>query len=258
MSGSMCGSGGNIPEELSREVMLLGESAVKRLINATVALFGVGGVGGTCAEALCRSGIGHIILIDGDSVARSNLNRQLIATQATIGRRKVEAARERLLSINPDMRVDAMDIFCDAGNIDTVPLSQCDMVIDAIDTVTSKLLIIECCHELGVPVISCMGAGNKLDPSRFEVSDIAKTSMCPLARVMRKELRARGIEHLPVVYSREPALSPINGNTDDTSGQPDMAHRPHVKQTPGSAAFCAPAAGLLAAAEAVRLLIAEQ
>ena len=234
-----------IPEEFSREALLIGEEAVARLMNSTAAVFGLGGVGGIAAEALCRSGVGRLMLIDGDRVSRSNINRQIFATQESIGRKKTECAAERLRAIYPGAELELYGVFYDEHTAESVPVGRCGVVIDAIDTVASKLLLIENCVRLGVPVISCMGAGNKLDPSRFEAADLAKTSMCPLARVMRKELKKRGIEHVRVIYSREPAIEPA----------PDAPVREHSRRpVPGSAAFCAPAAGLLAAAEAVRVL----
>ncbi|MBE6753829.1 MAG: tRNA threonylcarbamoyladenosine dehydratase [Ruminococcaceae bacterium] len=236
------------PEEFSRTAMLLGDDALERLMNSTVAVFGLGGVGGQCAEALCRAGVGHLLLVDGDAVSRSNINRQLLATQDTVGMRKTEAARQRLLSINPALEVQLRDVFYSADTADSVDLSRCDCIVDAIDTVTAKLLLIERAYALGVPVISCMGAGNKLDPSRFEAADIYKTTMCPLARVMRKELRKRGIPSLRVIYSQEEAITP-QGEAEDSQ---------RSRTTPGSASFCAPAAGLLAAAEAVRTVLSEQ
>ena len=235
---------GNIPESFSRTAMLLGEEGVERLMGATVAVFGLGGVGGQCAEALCRAGVGRLLLIDGDEVARSNINRQVIATENTIGMRKTAAAKERLLSINPQLDAVEYDIFYSAETADSIDLSGCACIVDAIDTVTAKLLLIERAQAMGIPVISCMGAGNKLDPSRFEVTDIYKTQMCPLARVMRKELKKRGIPSLRVVYSQEEAIKPQGEVTDSVR-----------RSVPGSASFCAPAAGLLAASEAVRMIL---
>lgn len=233
-----------LPEEFCRTALIMGEEAVFRLMDSTVAVFGLGGVGGQTAEALCRAGVGRLMLIDGDTVARSNINRQVIATQASIGRRKTEVCRERLLSINPSVQIEEYDLFYDAETAAQVDISKCACVVDAIDTVSSKLLLAELCHKNGVPMISCMGAGNKLDPSRFEAADIYETSVCPLARVMRTELRKRGIPSLRVVYSREPAIKPKAEAEQRFSGRP----------SPGSASFCAPAAGLLAAAEAVKMI----
>lgn len=237
-----------VPEEFCRTALLLGNEAVERLGRSTAAVFGLGGVGGQAAEALCRSGVGRLILIDNDTVARSNINRQIIATQDSLGRKKTEVCRERLLSINPNAEIITHDIFYDQATAELVRLADCDCVIDAIDTVSSKLMLLTECDRIGVPAVSCMGAGNKLDPSRFEIADIYETSVCPLARVMRTELRKRGIKSLRVVYSREPAIKPTMPSEARHSGRP----------SPGSASFCAPAAGLLAAAEAVRLLLAGQ
>ena len=234
----------NIPEEFIRTALLMGEDAVRRLMNSRVAVFGLGGVGGQCAEALVRAGVGHLTLIDGDSVSRSNLNRQLIATQSAIGRRKVEVCKERLLDIIPFADIETLDIFYTAETANAVDVSAFDCVVDAIDTVSSKLMLAELTYKAGVPMISCMGAGNKLDPAQFEVTDINKTTFCPLARVMRKELKKRGVPSLRVIYSREPAIEPKCEAETRYSGRP----------TPGSASFCAPAAGLLCAAEVVKLL----
>ena len=237
----------NIPEEFSRTAVLMGEAAVEQLMNSRVAVFGLGGVGGQCAEALVRAGVGHLLLIDGDSVSRSNLNRQLIATQSAIGRRKVDVCRERLLDIIPFADVQVLDVFYTAETADAVDISAFDCVVDAIDTVSSKLMLAELAYHAGVPVISCMGAGNKLDPAQFEVTDINSTTFCPLARVMRKELKKRGVPSLRVIYSREPAIAPRSEVEARYSGRP----------TPGSASFCAPAAGLLCAAEVVKILTSD-
>ncbi|MBQ4313278.1 MAG: tRNA threonylcarbamoyladenosine dehydratase [Clostridia bacterium] len=235
-----------MPEEMTRTAIVLGEEAVSRLVGAKVAVFGIGGVGGYTVEALCRAGVGHFIIVDGDCVSRSNINRQIIALQDTVGRPKVEVMAERMRQINPAVRIDKYECFYDKETADSIPLEGCDCVVDAIDTVQCKLLLIERCQELSIPVISCMGAGNKLDPSRFEVADIYDTSMCPLARVMRKECGKRGIKSLRVVYSREEAAEP----------KYDTGERRHSgRPVPGSLPFCAPAAGLLAAAEAVRLIL---
>ncbi len=235
----------HVPEEFCRTALLLGDEAVGRLAKSTVAVFGLGGVGGQAAEALCRSGVGRLILVDNDTVARSNINRQIIATQDTVGRRKTDVCRERLLSINPEAEIITHDLFYEEANAHEVDLSMCDCVVDAIDTVTSKLYLLTFCDKTGIPAVSCMGAGNKLDPSRFEAADIYETSVCPLARVMRTELRKRGVKSLRVIYSREPAIKPVQPAEQRHSGRP----------SPGSTAFCAPAAGLLAAAEAVKLLL---
>ncbi len=214
---------------LSRTEMLLGADALKRLKEARVAVFGVGGVGGYVTEALARSGIGHLDLIDADVVAVSNLNRQIYALHSTIGKPKVEAARDRILDINPDCEVRTYQMFFLPENKDQFDFTQYSYIVDAIDTVSGKLAI----AEAGVPMISAMGAGNKLDPSRFEVADIYETSVCPLAKVMRQECRKRGIRKLKVVYSKETAL-PVQG------------------RTPGSVAFVPGAAGLVIAGAVIR------
>ena len=220
-----------IPESLARTALLLGEEALEKLKNARVAVFGVGGVGGYCVEALARSGIGALDLIDSDTVALSNLNRQIIALRSTVGRLKVEVAAERVRDINPD-RFD---------------FRAYDYVVDCIDTVKGKLALAEQAQEAGTPIISAMGAGNKLDPTRFEIADIYETSVCPLARVMRTECRKRGIRRLKVVYSRETPLAPRDTGSNEKKG----AH-----PAPGSIAFVPSVAGLILAGEVIRELIA--
>lgn len=235
--------------EFSRTELLIGKEGVELLSRSHVAVFGIGGVGSYTVEALARSGIGTLSLFDSDTVTLTNLNRQLIATHETIGIPKVQAAKERILTINPDARVFAWDTFYDASCAGRFPLSQYDYVVDAIDTVSSKLLLAEQAAALHVPILSCMGAGNKLDPTKFEVTDIYRTSMCPLARVMRSELRKRGIPKLKVVYSTEPAITPRQ-SAEDTC-PPGSSRR----QTPGSVAFVPSVAGLIAAAEVVKDLL---
>lgn len=227
-------------ERFSRTVRLIGQTALDRLAAARVVLFGVGGVGSYTAEALCRAGVGQITLVDGDVVAESNLNRQLVALTSTIGLPKAEVMKARMLDINPDADVRALNLFYDASTANQIDLSAFDYVVDAIDSVASKLLLIERCHSLSVPCISCMGAGNKLNPSLFEVEDIAKTSVCPLARVMRRELKQRGILHHTVVYSKEPPVNQDGG------------------RTPASISFVPSAAGLVLAGAVVRDLIDEK
>lgn len=200
----------NIKPELSRTAMLIGGDGVKALMGAHIALFGVGGVGGYAAEALARAGVGTIALIDGDTVSLSNINRQIIALHLTVGRPKVEVMAERIADINPDCRVIPYNIFYSAENADAINFADFDYIADAIDTVTSKLIIATRARDAGVPLISAMGTGNKTDPTRLELTDISKTDTCPLARVMRRELKARGIEHMNVVFSREPAATPIS------------------------------------------------
>lgn len=225
----------------SRTRMLLGDLAMDRLKAARVAVFGIGGVGGHAVEALVRSGIGALDLIDSDRVALSNLNRQIIATHNTLGMRKVEAARDRILSINPDCQVKTYPIFYLPETADQFDFTQYDYVVDAIDTVAGKVQLIEAAQAAQVPVISSMGAGNKLDPTAFRVADISKTSVCPLARVMRRELRKRGIQHVKVVYSTEPPLTP--GPSDEETRR---------RSTPGSTAFVPAVAGLILAGEVIK------
>ena len=196
-------------DQFIRTRLLVGDGPINKLNAAKVAVFGVGGVGGFCVEALARAGVGTLHLYDDDTVSESNLNRQLIALHSTIGKPKVDVMAERVLDINPNCDVKAIPMFYLPENADSVDLSQYDYVVDAIDTVAAKLELVKRCHELNVPIISAMGSGNKLDPSAFVVTDISKTQGCPLARVMRKELRKRGINHLKVVYSEEEPLTPM-------------------------------------------------
>ena len=192
-----------VKEEHIRSAMLLGEDAIKKLTTARVAVFGVGGVGGYVCEALARAGVGELHLFDNDVVSLSNINRQIIALHSTVGRSKVEVMRERILDINPDCRVVTHQIFYLPENADNFPLSDFDYVADAIDTVSAKIELAVRATAAGIPLISAMGTGNKLDATRFCVTDLSKTSGCPLARVMRRELKARGITHLKVVYSTD-------------------------------------------------------
>ena len=235
-----------MPEQDSRTRLLLGDAAVERLRGCRVAVFGLGGVGSYAVEALARAGVGALDLIDSDVVAESNLNRQLIATRSTLGLPKVEAAAARVRDIDPTIRVTPRRCFYlpeTAGDFD---FRDYDYIVDAIDTVTGKLRLVEDARAAGTPIICAMGTGNKLDPSRLRAADISQTRICPLARVMRKELRKRGIEHLRVVYSEE---EPREGGAPET----DNGRR----CTPGSAAFVPGAAGLLLAAEVVKDLTAD-
>lgn len=224
----------------SRAELLLGEEALHKLRSARVALFGIGGVGSFAAEALARGGVRHITLVDGDTVSITNINRQLIALHSTVGKEKTAVMAERIADISPETEVETYPVVYGAENRDLLDFSTYDYVIDAIDTVTSKLILIEEAKKAGVPVISCMGTGNKFHPERFEVTDISKTSVCPLAKVMRKELKVRGIKNVKVVYSKEepqkPAESPETGK----------------RQIPGSLSFVPPVAGLLLAGEVIR------
>ena len=231
-------------EQFFRTQMLLGTPALERLQKARVAVFGLGGVGGYTVEALARSGIGQLDLIDSDSVSISNLNRQILATHSTVGMQKVEAARKRVLDINPDCIVRTHAVFYTPETADQFDFAEYDYIVDAIDTVTGKLQLVERAYAAGTPIICCMGTGNKLDPAGFEVADISKTSMCPLARVMRKELAKRGIKHLTVVYSKEEAMTP--------TGWEEEAAAIGKRQIPGSVAFVPGTAGLILAGEVIK------
>lgn len=232
-------------EMFSRTKLIYGEKAMDRLAKCRVAVFGVGGVGGYVVEALARSGIGALDIIDNDKVALSNINRQIIATTKTIGMYKVDAAKERIKDISPDCEVRTYKIFYLPDTQDQFDFHEYDYVVDAIDTVTGKLTIIENAKKADVPVISSMGAGNKVYPSAFEVADLYKTSVCPLAKVMRKECKKRGIDSLKVVYSKEPPMEPINDYIDSS----EMA--PGRRSIPGSTAFAPSVAGLIIAGEIV-------
>ena len=231
-------------ERFVRTKALIGDEGMMRLSNAKVVLFGVGGVGSYAAEALVRSGIGTLTFIDGDTVAKSNINRQLIALDSTVGIPKVDVMARRALDINPDCNITPLNCFYAEENKDIIDFSEYDYVIDAIDTISSKLLIIERAKKAETNVISCMGAGNKLDASCFEVADIYKTSVCPLARVMRRELKKRGIDKLKVVYSKEEPLTPAFSNNADTDSK--------RRSTPGSISFVPGAAGLILAGEVIK------
>ena len=231
----------------SRTRLLLGDEAMEKLKKSRVAVFGIGGVGGHAAEALVRSGIGALDIIDNDTVAPSNINRQLIATTKTIGMLKTEAAKMRFLEINPDVTITKHDVFYTPETADMFDFSKYDYIVDAIDTVTGKLALAENAQKAKVPIISSMGAGNKLNPAMFEVSDIYKTSVCPLAKVMRRECKKRGINKLKCVYSKEEALTPT-GSCDEEPGS-------SRRQIPGSTAFVPSVAGLIIASEVVKDLI---
>ncbi len=225
-----------------RTQLLYGREAVEKFKNSRVAVFGVGGVGGHCVEALARSGIGSIVLIDNDTVSVSNINRQMVATHKTVGMLKTHAAEERILSIYPECNITCINKFVLPENIDEFDFIQYDYIIDAIDTVSGKIAIIKKAYELNIPVISSMGAGNKLDPTKFVVTDINKTSVCPLARVMRKLCRDNGIKKLKVVYSEEEAITPkFQIERDDKK-----------RQTPASNAVVPAVAGLIIAGEVLK------
>ena len=233
-----------IHEQFLRTQMLLGTEALERLQQARVAVFGIGGVGGYTVEALARSGVGQLDLIDSDTVSISNINRQILATHSTVGMPKVEAAKARVLDINPDCIVRTHQVFYTPETADSFDFRAYDYVVDAIDTVTGKLALAERATAMGTPIICCMGTGNKLDASSFQVADISKTSMCPLARIMRKELGKREIRHLKVVYSQEEALTPTGGEEE--------AAALGKRQIPGSVAFVPGAAGLILAGEVIK------
>jgi len=230
-------------EEFTRTAMLIGEDAVEKLSSCHVAIFGIGGVGGYVAEALARSGIGTFDLVDNDTVNVTNINRQIIATHDTLGRYKTEVMKERILSINPDAKVNVYNTFYLPENSCEFDFSKYDYIVDAVDTVTAKLEIIVNAKNAGTPVISSMGTGNKLDPTRFEIADIYKTSVCPLAKVMRRELKSRGIDKLKVLYSKE---EPIKQQCEEGK-----------KPTPASISFVPSVAGLIIAGEVIKELIYE-
>lgn len=242
-------------ERFSRTEMLLGSDAMEQLKKAHVAVFGVGGVGGYTAEALVRSGIGKLTLVDSDTVAESNINRQIIATTKTIGRYKTEVMKERALDINPDIQVEEHRIFYLPETAGQFDFTEYDYVVDAVDTVTAKLTLVEAANAAGVPVISCMGAGNKLNPGAFEITDIYKTSVCPLAKVMRRECKLRGIKKLKVLYSKEEALKPRESKSEgyyaEGTGE-EVNITTKRRSTPGSVAFVPSVAGLMIAGEVIR------
>ncbi len=231
-------------EKYQRTAMLLGEEAIKKLCSSSVLLFGVGGVGSFAAEALARAGVGKIGLCDNDTVSASNLNRQLAALESTVGQRKVDVMAARIKDINSSIQTLTYPCFYNSDTADSFDFGEYDYIVDAIDTVTSKLLLIKTAKEYSIPIISCMGTGNKLDPTALTVTDIKKTSGCPLARVMRRELKALGIDSLKVVYSTEQPLKPLF--------QPEGEER---RATPGSVSFVPSVAGLIAAGEVIKDLI---
>ncbi len=232
-------------ETFARTELLIGEEGLSRLRRARVAVFGIGGVGGYAAEALARSGIGHFLLVDDDVVSKSNLNRQVIALRSTIGQQKTRVMKARIADICPETEVETRECFFLPENRDAFDFRAYDYVVDAIDTVSGKLALAECCQEAGTPLIGAMGAGNKMDPGKLVVTDIYETRVCPLARVMRRELKKRGIERLKVVCSTEEAMTPKRQIRSGDSG----------KVIPGSMAFVPGAAGLLLASEVVKDLL---
>ncbi|MBQ6711914.1 MAG: tRNA threonylcarbamoyladenosine dehydratase [Clostridia bacterium] len=236
-----------MPVKDSRTALLLGEEGVNALKKARVAVFGIGGVGGFACEALARAGVGSLLLVDDDTVSESNLNRQLIALRSTIGQPKVSVMAARIADIDPSITVETRQCFFDETTAGSFDFSAFDYVIDAIDTVSAKVELICRAKAAGIPIVSCMGAGNKLDPTKFVVTDLAKTDTCPLARVLRQRLRKQGIAHLQVVYSTEPPLTPLE--TIEDGGR---------RQLPGSVSFVPSAAGLVAAGAVIRALCGKE
>lgn len=228
--------------EFCRTELLIGEEGIEKLHNSKVIVFGIGGVGSFVVEALTRAGVGNLILVDNDTICISNLNRQIHATQATVGNVKVEAMKARVLSINPNCNVEAKQEFITADNIQEIIPEDIDYVVDAIDTVTSKLALAEYCYKNDIKLIASMGTGNKMDPTQFRVTDVFKTKVCPLAKVMRTELRKRGIKKLKVVYSEEIPMVPNKGRAVPSQ----------KRQTPGSISFVPPVAGMIIGGEVIK------
>jgi tRNA A37 threonylcarbamoyladenosine dehydratase len=250
-------------DQFSRTALQFGRGNMDRLYRSRVAVFGVGGVGGYCVEALARTGIGAIDMFDDDRICLTNLNRQIMATRKTVGQYKTDVMRERIFEINPDAEVGAHKVFYGPDTAGDVELSAYDYIVDAVDTMTAKLELVCRADALGVPIISCMGAANKLDASAFEVADIHETSVCPIARIMRKELRNRGIRTLKVVYSKEPAMTPVEDMSISCKQHcicpPDVARTClQRRQVPASNAFVPAVAGLIMAGEVIRDLIASE
>ncbi|MCH5197878.1 MAG: tRNA threonylcarbamoyladenosine dehydratase [Oscillospiraceae bacterium] len=233
--------------QYSRTELLFGKDAMERLRSSRIAVFGIGGVGGYTVEALVRSGVGEIDIIDNDTVCPSNINRQIYATQKTVGRYKVDVAAQRIAEINPEIKVNAYKTFFMPETADQFDFSKYDYVVDAIDTVTGKIALVINSQKAGTPVISSMGAGNKVDPTAFEVTDIYKTSVCPLAKIMRYELKRRGVKKLKVVYSKEPPIKPVGMPPNESAGE-----NPHRRQVPGSTAFVPSVVGLIIAGEVIK------
>ena len=243
--------------QFSRTELMLGREAMETLKNARVAVFGIGGVGGYTVEALARSGVGTLDLIDDDKVCLTNINRQIIATRKTVGKYKVDVMKERILDINPDAVVNVHKCFFLPENKDEFDFSQYSYVVDAVDTVTAKIQLVMEAQKAGVPIISSMGAGNKLDPTRFEVSDVYETSVCPLAKVMRRELKKRKVDHLKVVYSKEKPVRPIEDMSISCRTHcicpPGAKHKcTERRDIPGSNAFVPSVVGLIIAGEVVK------
>ena len=236
--------------EFSRTELLIGEVGLQKLRQSTVMVLGVGGVGSHCIEALARSGVGTLILVDNDTVSLTNINRQSIAYHSTVGQFKTKVMKERILDINPEAEVITHELFVLPENMNEIFDRKVDYIIDAIDTVTAKLALVVYAKEQGIPILSCMGTGNKLHPEMFQIADISKTSVCPLCKVMRKELKARGISHLKVLFSEE---KPIEVSEKDSGEDKGMR-----RALPGSVAFVPPVAGLIIAGEVIREMIGEK
>lgn len=236
--------------EFSRTERLIGEEGLRKLRRTCIMVLGVGGVGSHCIEALARSGVGRLILVDNDKVSLTNINRQSIAYHSTIGRYKTEVMKERIADICPETQVSTYETFILPENLEEILKERPDYIIDAIDTVTAKIALAQKALECGIPIISSMGTGNKLHGELFEITDISKTSVCPLCKVMRKELKARGIRHLKVLYSKEMPVDVSDRETEEDAGR--------RRALPGSISFVPPVAGLLIAGEAIRDLLAEQ
>lgn len=242
-------------EQFIRSQKLIGEAAIEKLSKSTVAVFGIGGVGSFVVEALARGGVGRLILIDDDTIVTSNLNRQIHATQNTIGLPKVEVMKERVLSINPTAEVITIQRFVLTDNLGDIIEMKPDYIVDAIDTVTAKITLARLTKEHGIPFMSSMGTGNKMDPTQFEVADLSKTSVCPLCKVMRRELKKYGIEHIKVVYSKEKPLTPIEFEHESGIDTSDAAVIRKKRATPGSMSFVPGVAGLIIAGEVMKDLI---
>ena len=236
-----------MPNEFSRTELLIGAEGREKLQNASVMVFGVGGVGSHCIEALARSGVGRLILIDNDTVSVTNINRQSIALHSTVGQYKTKVMKEKIADICPEIQVETHELFVLPDNLESLFEEKPDYIIDAIDTVTAKLALVELALQYQIPIISSMGTGNKLHPELFEIADLAKTSVCPLCKVMRRELKARGITHLKVLYSKE---KPVDTSGRETGENPGMR-----RAIPGSISFVPPAAGLIIAGEVIREIV---
>ena len=246
-------------ERFTRTEMLLGKEAMSILAKSKVIVFGLGGVGGYTVEALARSGVGNLTLVDNDVISESNINRQIIALEQNVGKYKTDVCAERVLSINPDINVTKKQMFFLPENAQNIDFTEFDYIVDAIDTVSAKICLAETASRLGISIISSMGTGNKLNPTMLEVADIYSTSVCPLARVMRTELRKRGIKSLKVVYSKEPPISPkaVQAIQDSSNAQlvGEDSDKQRKRSIPGSTAFVPPAAGLIIASEVIKDLI---